>query len=111
MEFQRLSIVHLLTPADPPPDSPDDDRIQAEHLAYLRVLGERGLVALNGPVRGGDTQGFRGMTVYTVDADEARTLAEDDPAIKAGWFDVAVDTWWIPARPRTLGDRVDITVD
>ena len=111
MQFQRLTIVHLMTPATRPPDGPDDDRIQAEHLAYLGGLRERGLVALNGPIRGGDTTGFRGMTVYTVDAHEARALAEADPAVRAGWLDVVVDTWWIPSVPVTVGDRVDVDTE
>ena len=55
MEFQRLSVVRLCTPADPPPDGPDDDAIQAAHLAYLGSLQERGIVAINGPVRAVDT--------------------------------------------------------
>ena len=40
MEFQVLTVVRLMTPDPRPPDGPDDDRIQAEHLAYLRGLGE-----------------------------------------------------------------------
>ena len=110
MQFQRLSIVRLCTPAAPPPDSPDDDSIQAAHRAYLGGLREQGVVALNGPIRGGDTDGLRGVTVYTVDADEARALANQDPAVRAGWFDVVVDEWWIPTQPVTLGDRADIDV-
>ncbi|RYP85888.1 hypothetical protein EKO23_11315 [Nocardioides guangzhouensis] len=110
MQFQRLSVVRLMTPDPRPPDGPDDDRIQAEHLAYLASLRDRGLIALNGPVRGGDTPGLRGLTVYTVDADEARALATADPAVRAGWFEVTVDTWWVPSVPVTLGDRADIDV-
>ena len=111
MQFQRLSIVRLCTPNPPAPDTPDDDRIQAEHVAYLGGLFEQGLVALNGPVRYRDSPGLRGMTVYTVDVEEARALAMRDPAVQAGWFDVVVDSWWIPAQPVTVGDRVDIELD
>ena len=51
------------------------------------------------------------MTVYLVDVDEARTLANADPAVQAGWFDVLVDPWWIPAHEVTLGNRVDLTLE
>jgi uncharacterized protein YciI len=108
MEFQRLTLVQLRTPEPRPPGSPDDDRIQAEHLAYLAGLRDRGVLALNGPVRGPDSAGrLRGLSVYLVDIDEARALAEADPAVRAGWFDVVVDSWWIPSVPVTVGDRVD----
>ena len=108
MKFQRLSIVRLSSPAVIPPDSADDDRIQAEHIAYLGGLRDRGIIALNGPVRFKDSPKFRGMSIYTVDVEEARALALADPAVKAGWFEVTVDSWWIPSIPVILGNRVDI---
>ena len=49
MDFQVLTVVRLVTPDPRPPDGPDDDRIQAEHLAYLRGLGDEGKIAVNGP--------------------------------------------------------------
>ena len=58
-----------------------------------------------------DSPDWRGLTVYLVDVDEARALANADPAVRAGWFDVVVDPWWIPAREVTLGNRVDLTLE
>jgi len=110
MKFQRLSIVQLRSPEVVPPDTPDDARIQAEHIAYLGNLRERGIIALNGPVRFKDSPSLRGMSIYTVEADEARSFANDDPAVKAGWFQVVVDNWWIPTFPVTLGNRADIEI-
>ncbi len=108
MRFQRLTIVRLVSPDVVPPDSPEYESIQAQHIAYLASLRDRGVIALNGPVRFKDSPKFRGMSVYTVDVDEARNYASADPAVKAGWFEVIVDGWWIPSVPVTLGDRVDI---
>ena len=108
MKFQRLSVVRLCSPDNPLPDSPDDERIQAAHLAYLAGLRDEGIIALNGPIRFKDSREFRGMSVYTVDAEEARAYALADPAVKAGWFKIVVDSWWLPAIPVTLGNRVDI---
>jgi uncharacterized protein YciI len=110
MQFQRLSIVQLRSPDVVPSDSADDDRIQAEHIAYLGRLRDRGILALNGPVRFKDSPRFRGMTIYTVDVEEARAYALADPAVKAGWFEVVVDSWWLPTIPVTLGNRADIEV-
>ena len=78
-QFQVLTVVRLTTPDPRPPDGPDDDRIQGEHLAYLRGLAEQGKIALNGPIRAVDSPDWRGLTVYTVDVDEARALASADP--------------------------------
>ena len=70
MAFQVLSVVRLMTPDPRPPDGPDDDRIQAEHLAYLRMLAGVGKIAVNGPIRAVDSPDWRGLTVYLVDVDE-----------------------------------------
>jgi hypothetical protein len=51
------------------------------------------------------------LACRAVDADEARALAIADPAVQAGWFDVVVDPWWIPAHEVTLGNRVDLTIE
>jgi uncharacterized protein len=103
MKFQRLSIVRLCSPDALPPDSPDDERIQAEHIAYLAALRDKGIVALNGPVRCQDAPRFRGMTIYTVDVEQTRAHAPADPAVKAGWFEVIVDSWRLPSIPVTVG--------
>src|SRR4051812_173133 len=100
-----------MTPDPRPAATADDDRIQAEHIAYLGGLAEEGKVAVNGPIRAQDSPGWRGLTVYLVDVDEARALAMADPAVRTGWFDVVVDPWWIPAREVTLGNRVDLTLE
>src|ERR1044072_8382936 len=84
MEFQVLTVVRLMTPDPRPPDGPDDDRIQAEHTAYLRGLAEQGKVALNGPIRAVDSPAWRGLTIYLVGPDEARELAAAGPAVRAG---------------------------
>jgi len=72
------------------------------------------ITAPNGSVRFKDSPKFRpkfrAMTIYTVDVEEARAYALNDPAVKAGWFEVVVDGWWLHNIPVTLGDRVDIEV-
>ncbi len=111
MQFQVLTVVRLMTPDPRPPDGPDDDRIQAEHIAYLRGLASRARSRSTGRSGRSTRPSWRGLTVYLVDVDEARALANADPAVQAGWFDVVVDPWWIPAREVTLGNRVDLTLE
>jgi uncharacterized protein YciI len=107
-QFQALTIVRLRTPETPAPDTPDDERIHLAHLAYIASLRDQGVVLLNGPVRRVDDPRFRGMTIYAVSVDEARRLALEDPAVRAGWFEPHVDGWLLPAVPVTLGTTVDL---
>lgn len=48
------------------------------------------------------------MTIYSVPVDEARRLALEDPAVRAGWFEPHVDGWLVSAVPVALGTRVDV---
>jgi len=111
LPFQKLTLVRLVSPPDPPADGPDDDALQAAHVAYLSRLVEAGTILANGPVRRIDDPGIRGMSLYTVGPDDARRIANADPAVRAGWFEIVVDEWMFPAEPRTIGDRVDLEVD
>ena len=85
-----------------PPDArayPDDEleRIQAEHLAYHAKLREAGHVVTNGPVSEQSDPSLRGLTFYrTGSLEEARKLAEADPAVRAGRLAVEIMTWYCP---------------
>ena len=85
-----------------PPDArayPDDDleRIQAEHVAYHAKLREAGHVVTNGPVSEQSDPSLRGLTFYrTGSLEEARELAEADPAVRAGRLAVEIMTWYCP---------------
>ncbi|MFY9234734.1 MAG: YciI family protein [Fimbriimonadaceae bacterium] len=109
--FQKITVVRLMTAESEPPDSPDDGAIQAAHIRYLTSLVDSGTILANGPVKRLDDDRIRGMSLYLVEPEEARELAKDDPAVKAGWFEVLVDEWLIPARSRTIGDRHDLEID
>lgn len=111
LPFQKITVVRLMTAENEPPDSADDTAIQSAHIQYLMSLFDNGTILANGPVKRLDDPRIRGMGLYLVGPDEARKLANEDPAVKAGWFDVVVDEWLIPARPRTIGDRQDLDID
>jgi hypothetical protein len=103
--FQQLSIVRLRAPE--PQDGPDDDRIQQEHLAYLRGLQDRGLILVNGPVRPADDQRFRGMTICRARRRGPPALA-GRPGRTGRLVRPHVDGWLIPAEAVALGARVDV---
>lgn len=98
-----------------PPDLPEEESeaLHHAHLAYLAELGRQGLIAANGPLLGQSDESLRGMSVYTVQPDEARRLAEQDPAVLAGRFRVDVARWAVaagrlafPEAGSPVGDRV-----
>jgi uncharacterized protein YciI len=84
-----------------PGETPELQRLQEEHLANIRRLADSGKLLLAGPFTdGGD---LRGMFVFKVDSmEEAKALADGDPAVKAGRLRVELHPWY-SAR----GIRVD----
>jgi uncharacterized protein len=98
MELEEFELVLLRRPADPTAyDEQTLDRIQSEHLAYLSSLRAAGHVVVNGPVVDQTDESLRGLTFFrTGSVKEARRLAEDDPAVRAGRLTVEVMRWWCP---------------
>ena len=96
-ELDSLTLVLLKRPHDAT-DYPegDLDRIQEEHLAYMAGLREQGLLLINGPFDGQPDESWRGMCLYNTSVEEARVLAEKDPAVIAGRLEVDAFTWYYP---------------
>jgi uncharacterized protein len=103
VDLESFELVVLRRPAGATEyDEPTLDRIQAEHLAYLDSLREAGRIVTNGPVLDHPDESVRGLTFFRVGSvEEARRLAEDDPAVRAGRLVVDVMTWWCPAGTMT----------
>jgi uncharacterized protein len=91
--------VVFLRRGDHPPDLPEEEStaLHHAHLAHLADLGRRGVIAANGPLLDQSDETLRGMSVYTVGPQEARRLAEQDPAVRAGRFRVDVARWAVAA--------------
>jgi hypothetical protein len=56
---------------------------------------------------------LRGMSVYTVDVEQARELAEQDPMVRAGHLRIEVVSWCVgagriefPQHDGPVGERV-----
>jgi uncharacterized protein YciI len=110
--LERYELVLLRRPV--PASEYDDatlERIQAEHLAHYDGLRERGLVVAFGPVLDQPDELLRGIAVFAVGTvDEARALAEGDPAVVAGRLEVEAMTFLtapgglgVPGIPIVLG--------
>ena len=112
--FDVRTVVYLRRGEHPPElDDEASTALHHAHLAHLADLGRRGIIAANGPLLDQSDPTIRGMSVYTVAPDEARRLAEQDPAVRAGRFRVDVARWAVaagriafPERDAPVGERV-----
>jgi uncharacterized protein YciI len=78
-----------------------EQRLVGEHLAYLGRLMDSGEVTQAGSVIGLDEgpadDGLVALIVYAVDADRARQIAGDDPAVRGGLIQVDIRPWFTAA--------------
>ena len=98
MDLEAFELVLLRTPENAPAyDDAELERIQAEHLAHHARLRESGQVVTNGPVVDQPDTSLRGLAFYrTGSLEQARQLAEADPAVRAGRLTVEIMTWYCP---------------
>jgi uncharacterized protein len=68
-------------------------QLQAEHLAFLEAMAVAGKLVAAGPLRDQTDKSLRGLCFYACDVEEARTLAEQDPSVRAGRLVVDAMTW------------------
>jgi uncharacterized protein YciI len=98
LQLEEFELVFLRRPPEPTPyDEKTLDRIQSEHLAYLSSLRDSGQLVVNGPVTDHADESLRGLAFYRAGSlEEARRLAEADPAVRAGRLVIEVMHWWCP---------------
>jgi uncharacterized protein YciI len=85
--------------------APSSAEIAAGHRAHLERLRAQGKVLADGPI-GGEAE-LQAVVVFRPGSlEEARALAEADPAVKAGHLKLEMHTWWAvkgvlpePAQP------------
>jgi len=96
MEFDAYQLVLLMRPAERaelPPERVQE--IQSAHIGHLTRMAEEGHLVAAGPFGDQDDERFRGLALYRVGSvEEARRLAEADPAVQAGRLEVEVMTWY-----------------
>jgi uncharacterized protein YciI len=78
-----------------PEKTPATEELQKAHLANILRLAEMKKLVVAGPF--GDNGQLRGIFVFKVASlDEARTLTETDPAVKAGRLAIDLHPWMVP---------------
>jgi uncharacterized protein YciI len=71
------------------------EALQKRHIAHLEAMGKAGHAVVAGPFSDQTDPAYRGVCIYRVGSvEEARKLAEQDPAVQAGQLRVEAMTWW-----------------
>jgi uncharacterized protein YciI len=104
--FDEHTIVFLVRPPDAPEFSEQElDRLQVEHLSYLRELMRRGVLIANGPLADQTDERLRGISIYGLPLAEALELANADPMVRAGRLAIDGATWLTASGDATFGRR------
>jgi uncharacterized protein YciI len=102
--FDEHTIIFLVRPADAPGLGDEElERLQVEHLTYLRDLERRGLLVANGPLAEQTDERLRGISIYGVPLVEALELANSDPMVRAGRLVIEGARWWTAAGSARFG--------
>jgi uncharacterized protein YciI len=97
MDFDSFTVVLLVTGESAPELTPEQaSALQDAHLAYLAGLHADGPLLTAGPLRD-EGRHYRGLSLFGIPQNEARSLAEADPAVRAGVFGVIVLPRLVPA--------------
>lgn len=86
-------------PAWSPERTPEVEKIGEGHMAHIRAMGATGKLILAGPfeIEGTPPNAIAGILLFDVPTiDEARAMASEDPAVKAGRFTLEVLPWYGP---------------
>jgi uncharacterized protein YciI len=76
-----------------PGETPETKAIQEGHMANIRKMGATGKLVIAGPFA--DDGDLRGLFIFRVDTlEEAKALAEQDPAVKAGRLVLEWHPWY-----------------
>ncbi len=95
-EMERVELVLLRRPAACAEIAAQEaERLQALHIAHLTAMVEAGHMYVAGPFDEQEDDSLRGLGVYrTGSVARARELAESDPAVVAGRFEVEAMALW-----------------
>ncbi|HSI99667.1 MAG TPA: YciI family protein [Patescibacteria group bacterium] len=102
--FDQHTVVLLVRPADAPAFSEEElDRLQDEHLGYLRELARRGALIANGPLVDQTDARLRGISIYARPLEEALSLARADPMVRAGRLAIDGARWFTASGTARFG--------
>ena len=102
--FDEHTVIFLVRPPDAPElGDAELDRLQAQHLTYLRDLHRRGVLIANGPLSDQTDERMRGISIYALPLAEALGLANADPMVLAGRLSISGARWLTPAGTASFG--------
>ena len=103
--FDEHTVLFLMRPAHAPEFSEEElDRLQVEHLTYLRELKRRGVLVANGPLGEQTDERMRGISVYRLPLDAALDLARADPMVRAGRLEIHGARWSTATGTASFGE-------
>jgi uncharacterized protein YciI len=95
LELESITLVLLRKGDNPPKMEPAAAaKMQAEHLGHLGAMAATGKMVVAGPLGDQPDPTWRGICLYKASLEEARKMAEADPAVKAGAMKVEVMSWY-----------------
>jgi uncharacterized protein len=113
MDFDDFTVVLLKRRDDAPEMSEAEaNAIQDAHLAYLADLHDAGHLLAAGPIRDPESN-VRGISLMKVGVERARELKSQDPAVRAGIYELVFLPWTTPTgalhfshtkMPRSVAD-------
>ena len=78
-------------------ESPELDRLQDAHLAYIEEMRDSGKLILAGPFT--DNGDLRGLFLFDVNTlEEARVLCDQDPMVRVGRLRYQIHPWMTGAH-------------
>jgi uncharacterized protein YciI len=93
--MERYSLVILKRPANGGAKVADPEALQRQHIGHLQAMARAGKLVVAGPLDDQADPRLRGICLYRTSIEEARQLAGEDPAVKAGRLEVEVMSWWV----------------
>ena len=100
--MERYTLVFLKRPASGGPKVADPEGLQRQHIGHLQAMARAGKLVVAGPFDDQTDPRMRGLCVYRTSLEEARRLASDDPAVKAGRLEVEAISWWVEKGAMTF---------
>lgn len=94
-EFEQFQLVLLKRAPNAPKVSDEEAKeLQKKHIGHLEAMHTAGHMVIAGPLSEQPDPTLRGVCLYRVaSVAEAKRLAEQDPAVKAGRLVVEAMTW------------------
>ncbi len=95
MEFDTFAFVILMRGDNPPAMTAEaSQKLQSEHLGHMKEMARQGKLVVAGPFGNAPDKSWRGLCLYRTSVEEAKQLAEKDPAVEAGLLKVEVFSWY-----------------